>query len=146
MSELEEMLKNYINCKNMNGLNFYAVSFTDDLEKPNDNELEKENIIKQLNDHTYNISQVYKMLSEGKLTATDIAKHTSIDTYDLLMDELKDFDRKHNKKTKAADVNLDNKLKVVKSNEDNSEETISDLSKKLMDFLTDAKEILLIKK
>lgn len=137
MSELEEMLKDYINCKNMN---FYAVSFVEDLEKPNEKELEKENILKQLKNHTYNISQVYKMLSEGKLTAADIAKHTSIDKYDLLMDELKDFDRKHNKKTKAADVNL------VKSNENKSEKMISDLSKKLIDFLTDAKEILLIKK
>ncbi|AGF59656.1 hypothetical protein B0P06_006069 [Clostridium saccharoperbutylacetonicum] len=143
MRELEEMLKDYINCKNMN---FYAVSFVEDQEKPNEKELEKEDILKQLKNHTYNISQVYKMLSEGKLTAADIAKHTSIDKYDLLMDELKDFDRKHNKKIKAADVDLDNKVKVVKSDESNSEEMISDLSKKLMDFLTDAKEILLIKK
>lgn len=143
MKEIEEMLKDYINCKNMN---FYSVSFVEDQEKPHDKELEKEDILKQLKNHTYNISKVYKMLSEGKLTASDISKHISIDKYDLLMDELKDFDRKHNKKIKAADVNLDNKLKVVKSNEKNSEEVISELSKKLMDFLTDAKEILLIKK
>ncbi len=151
MSRLEEILQDYINCKNMSGVNFYALSYVDDFpseKKPDEKESVKENIFKQLKERTYNISEVYNLLSEGKITALDIVKHTSIDEYDLLMDELKEFDIEHNKKIKAADVTLDNKKKVVEVSDDikSSEEMLSDLSKKLMDFLTDAKEILLIKK
>lgn len=154
MSKLEELLQEYMICNDKNGLSFYSVAYVDDLiseNKPDENELFKEKILNQLGNHTYNIADVYNLLSEGKITALEIVKHTSLDVYDTLMDELKDFDKKR-KENNYKDINKNKALgeeeKIIaeEKNDKNSEETLLELSKKIMDFLTDAKEILVIKK
>lgn len=153
MGKFEEILQDYINCKDINGLNFYAISYLDEFTNSEkiEEEFVKERILKQLENHTYEISDIYNLLSKGRITVSDIVKHTSIDEYDMLMDELKDFDRsghKDNYKIKNIDIASDNRKEMESKGEkgQRSDELLYDLSKKIMDFLTDAKEVLVIKK
>lgn len=154
MGKLEEILQDYITCNDKNGISFYSISYLNDpinQKKPAKKQIFKELIFKQLENHTYNLADIYDLLSEGKITAAEIVKHTSIDAYDMLMDELKDFDKKNKKSNhKAISTNIfsDKKEEIANENKsgEKSEEMILELSKKVMDFLTDAKEILVIKK
>lgn len=155
MSKFEELLQDYIICNDMNGVSLYSVSYSDDFinQKKTDvkNEVSKESILKQLENHTYNISEVYNLLSEGKITAKEIVRHTSLEVYDMIMDELKTFDKKsknYNDKNTDIDSSSGKKEKIISEGKSskNSEEILLELSKKVMDFLADAKEILVIKK
>lgn len=154
MSKLKELLQDYIICDNINGLSFYSISYLDDSINQKDTdekEISKEVIFKQLENHTYKLSDVYNLLSEGKITAAEIVKHTSLEVYDMLMDELKDLDKKSkNDNCKIADKGAlsDKKEKIISEDKSskNSEEMLLEMSKKVIDFLTDAREILVIKK
>lgn len=154
INKLEELLQDYIIGNDRNGLNLYCISYLDDSinqKKTYEKEISKEIIFKQLENHTYKASDIYKLLSEGKITAVEIIKHTSIEVYDMLMDELNDFDKKsknNNHKITSTDTFSDKKEKVISEikGSKNSEEMLLEISKKVMDFLADAKEILVIKK
>lgn len=154
MSKFEKILQDYMTYNDKNGISFYSISYLNDSinqKKSSQEYISKELIFKQLENHTYNLADIYNLLSEGKITAAEIVKHTSIDAYDMLMDELKDFDKKNKKSNhKAISTNTFSDKKEGIANEsksgEKSEETILELSKKVMDFLTDAKEILVIKK
>jgi hypothetical protein len=150
MSNLAKLLQDYINHNDMNKLNFYSVSYYDDIIKSStyddefikqnteskNKEISKESIFKELKNNTYEISDIYKLLSNGKLKAGEIANNTSLEVYDKLMEELKEFDHKVNEeKLKKKEV-------LFKSNESSNDE----LAKAFIDFLSDAKELLIIKK
>lgn len=151
MGKFEEILQDYMTYNDKNGISFYSISYLNDpiiQKNPSKEEVSKELIFKQLENHTYNLADIYNLLSEGKITAAEIVKHTSIDAYDMLMDELKDFDKKSNHKDISTNTFSDKKegIEIESKSGKKSEETILELSKKVMDFLTDAKEILVIKK
>lgn len=164
MSNLAKLLQDYINHSDMNKLDFYSLLYYDDLKKTNtssycddlkktdtesyyddskktntankNEEISKENIFNKLKNNTYEIADIYKLLSTGKLKAGEIASNTSLEVYDKLMEELKEFDHKVNEE----------KLKKKEASLENNETSKDEIAKAFIDFLSDAKELLIIKK